>query len=751
MATAKTYGTLEETWLELIEAGPAEPAPFLAAADALERDAERTRAADLLRLLAASLRERGRPAEALEVLRRLARLAPDDPKGELRTELVEALKRAHDGRPGLDAFLKRAGLAASTDARPAPLPRALEAFDAFLDYARPGRHVHHAAGWGVGRVIEVDGRTGELTIDFERKKGHALPVESAREFLTRLPDDHIWSLKHSSPDRVRELVEANPAELVKVVIQSRGGKATLAQVKQELLGSAVSEKGWSKFWSKAKTALLHDPYVEITDDARPVLALRERPVTLAAETLERFAAAKTLAEATEVARQFLQKSPDAPPEPRATLAEALSARASGRRGGAADDAPPGALVEAAYALDDLGHPAPTGSPLAEAVKGLESDAGRLRATLETMASPELKRRYLDRARAARPDAWVGAFAAVVPHLDKDAFGALAQALEQGGDEARRALGRALADLAEAPEPEAEPFLQMVKDIFAGRFADVPGAPTPLRVVERVMAFSERQERGRADREPTARLRAHQRPGETRPPPSKASSLPAKVRALLADREHAALRRYFLEAPRDSARLLYPRIMSSRWVDDESREAVRIVVVRRFPDLLAPARPFWEDGNLYMTTKGLKRLEGEFQELANVKIPENARAIGAAAALGDLSENAEFTAALEERDRLVARADRLKKELERARPLEGVEVPSDRVAPGTRVTLRHVETGAGERYTLLGPYDVDVEAGVISYTASLARGLLGRSVGDEVVVELPGVKARYAVEAIERAI
>jgi transcription elongation factor GreA len=228
-----------------------------------------------------------------------------------------------------------------------------------------------------------------------------------------------------------------------------------------------------------------------------------------------------------------------------------------------------------------------------------------------------------------------------------------------------------------------------------------------------------------------------------------------VRILLEDGQYGMVKRYFREAEKEGCRHLYQRIMTSHAIDDEVREAARAVIARRIPELLAGAqRKHWwdEDSHVFVTRAGLARYEAEFQDLANVKIPANAKAIGAAAALGDLSENAEFTAALEERNQLVARADRMKKDLEKARPLEEAPIEADLVGPGTRVELRNESTSAAEHYTILGPWDADLDRGIISYTAPLAKGLLGRRVGETVEVQLPGgARSTYRITKIDVAI
>lgn len=94
---------------------------------------------------------------------------------------------------------------------------------------------------------------------------------------------------------------------------------------------------------------------------------------------------------------------------------------------------------------------------------------------------------------------------------------------------------------------------------------------------------------------------------------------------------------------------------------------------------------------------------------------------------------------------------MKKDLERAKPLEEAPIEEGLIGPGMRVELR-TTAGKTEVYTILGPWDVDLEKGMISYTAPLAKGILGRKVGEKVEVTLPGgQRTTYEVSKVEPAL
>jgi transcription elongation factor GreA len=155
--------------------------------------------------------------------------------------------------------------------------------------------------------------------------------------------------------------------------------------------------------------------------------------------------------------------------------------------------------------------------------------------------------------------------------------------------------------------------------------------------------------------------------------------------------------------------------------------------------------------LYVTEGGLKAKEAEIRELVNVKMKENATAIGRAAERGDLSENSEYRFALEERDLLRARLAQMNQQREVARVLTPDEVPTDHVGIGSRVTLRHNQTGQVREVRVLSPWEADAEKNILNYKAPLAQSLMGARCGDTVELTFTGAPGIYTVESLGNAL
>jgi transcription elongation factor GreA len=234
----------------------------------------------------------------------------------------------------------------------------------------------------------------------------------------------------------------------------------------------------------------------------------------------------------------------------------------------------------------------------------------------------------------------------------------------------------------------------------------------------------------------------------------ATNMRSKIRAGLGAGNYARFRRLIEGIDESLAIAIRRQIERAEGLGPVVQQEMVDIVREHFPALYARARVArWdEDDVIYVTSAGLKRKEKELNELVNVKMRENAKAIGAAAEHGDLSENSEYKFALEERDLLRARVAQINREMSMARVLEADDVPDDHVSIGHRIVLESEEDGSARIVTLLGPWESDLTLGIYSYQTPLARRMLGCRVGDSISLPLEdGGERAYRITRLEVAI
>lgn len=147
---------------------------------------------------------------------------------------------------------------------------------------------------------------------------------------------------------------------------------------------------------------------------------------------------------------------------------------------------------------------------------------------------------------------------------------------------------------------------------------------------------------------------------------------------------------------------------------------------------------------YMTEEGLKQLKEELQVLETVERPRIIAAIAEAREKGDLSENAEYDAAKEAQGVLETKIAHIKAKLADARVLDASDIKTDEVQILTKVRVRMKSTGLEKTYQLVTEGEANALEGKISVTTPIAKGLLGKKVGEVAQVQVPAGLMEFEV-------
>ena len=160
------------------------------------------------------------------------------------------------------------------------------------------------------------------------------------------------------------------------------------------------------------------------------------------------------------------------------------------------------------------------------------------------------------------------------------------------------------------------------------------------------------------------------------------------------------------------------------------------------------RPPAEQSTALITREGHARLKVELDELWRVKRPDVVKALAAAAAEGDRSENAEYTYRKKQLGEIDRRVRYLTKRLEALRVVDAAPADREAVFFGAQVTLENTATGEMMLYRIVGPDETDAGRGWISIDSPLARAMLKKRFDDEFDAVLPGGIARYAIVEVK---
>jgi transcription elongation GreA/GreB family factor len=581
--------------------------------------------------------------------------------------------------------------------------------DALVQLTNNGFCMHRS--WGFGRIKTVDTVFARFTIDFENKAGHTMDLSFAAESLKPISKEHILARKASDLDGLRQLAATNHLELVRLVLNSYGGKATTDQIQQVLVPDVIRDD-WKKWWDAAKRELKKDGHFQVPLKKTEPIVYQQKEVSLQDRLLEEFRTAKGLKARVSVASELLKNAGDLA-DKQAAATEVIGALNSELTSYLRTQ--PAVALEAVFVRDDIREMAglnpAEGELSAQAIWSQDLKLGPL---MEGLPASK-HRRALESFRAANPEHWhevlQSTMNSVSAKLCKEFAGLLIH--ENRFAELKETLARLISQ----HTANTELLLWLAKE-RNDSFADILG-PEVFRAMLTAM------ERDQFNERRSNRLRDY----------------------ILDDQELLVelIGSADLEVIKDLTRAL----QLSPCFDDMDKRSLLARIVKSYPAIqsLISGEQTKQETHLVVSWDSLERRKNEYHELVEKKIPANSKEIAVARSYGDLRENHEYKAAKEMQKLLMKQKAELETQLVRARGTDFANARTDVVSIGTMVQATDLSTSQPERYSILGAWDSDPEKGVISYLSPVAQALLNRKVGDEVEFELHSVRHRHRIETI----
>jgi len=565
--------------------------------------------------------------------------------------------------------------------------------------------------WGFGRITTVDTVFARFTIDFPSKAGHTMDLNFAAESLKPIGKSHILARKASDLEGLRQTAALHHLDLIKVVLESYGGAATVDQIQQVLVPDVIADD-WKKWWEAAKRELKKDGHFQVPLKKADPIIYQAREVSLQDRLLDEFRAVKGLKARIVAASELLKNAADLSDKQSAAkeIIAALNVEIATHQ-----RTQPAVALEAIFVRDDIGAvadlPLTEGELTAAAIWSQDFKLGQI---LELMPAAK-HRRTLDSFKAANPERWPETVQNTLNVVSARICRECAQLLIHEGK--INLLKDTLARLISQHQASSELLLWLAKE-RSDAFADILG-PEVFRAMLSAI------ERDQFNEKKSNRLR----------------DFILDDQQLLVELIGSA----DLEIIKDLTRAL----QLSPCFDDMDKRSLLARIVKTYPAVqsLISGEQTKQESNLIVSWESLERRKEEYNELVQKKIPANSKEIAIARSYGDLRENHEYKAAKEMQKILMRRKAELENQLVRARGTDFAEAKTDAVSIGTRVSVTDLIANHPEAFTVLGAWDSDPEKGVISYLTPVAQFLLNRKVGEEIEFEMDGVRKRYRIDAV----
>nr|MDQ6938574.1 hypothetical protein [Verrucomicrobiota bacterium] len=174
-----------------------------------------------------------------------------------------------------------------------------------LEKLKPGTYCLHKS-WGFGKVAEWNLLLNQILINFPGKKGHSMQLQYAAENLTVIPPDHFLARKAINSAEIKEQLKKAPAAIVRNILESLGGSATLPQISQLMIGDLMTEAEWKRWWATTSKNLKKDGYFLIPSKKTEPIQLRTEKVARGDELIAFFNQARQPKEQTAALDQIIR-------------------------------------------------------------------------------------------------------------------------------------------------------------------------------------------------------------------------------------------------------------------------------------------------------------------------------------------------------------------------------------------------------------------------------------------------------------
>ena len=704
------FDEVESAWTDAIGRDGIPWQGLLEVADALARRKQHELLESLLWYLITELRERGESVSALRVAAGGCALMTQS--DILRNEAIQLYQQS-DAGAGMSEQL----VAVTLGDAAVPLDVAVRRLEK-LKALPPGSYVRADPGAQYGKVEALNEEDGTVTVRFERATRTCTPAEAEALQIVDPQDFHALALFEKG--RMSALALDDPEQLVLMALQTFGGRIDQNRLKlyvTPLLGPTT----YAKWWSGLRKKVEHSPTIGLTAGAKPDLFLRSRPQTRQERLRREFDDADPMDKLAQVLSVLREKTKltDARRELFAHFAAGLAALAG-------PEAPAHEALAALAAFGRLAQAA--GGPLTCEPPGPWLQRADLQAVLcRLLPDGPILDATMDALKGWLPERWRELYASALPQLPRLACEKAARDLADAED--WQALRNAAQHILRGPDTSPGAILWLWKAVGAGACPQALDGLDPAMVLRQLMSMAAHMSRG--DAGPAAERKQH---------------LNDLRRALLGG-DRTVFGETMGKCDEAVARSILALVERSTGFTAYAREELFRFIASRRPELARRETRPWEEQNIYTTEKGMETRRRQLEQIVNERLPQVIREVGEAARLGDLSENAEFDAAVNERARLAKEAAAIREEIAKAKPISAEMACADHVSIGTRVRARNLDTGLDETFTFLGPWEADVPAGIYSYRAPVSLAFMGKKVQQEVTFGSPDSARRWQIVEI----
>jgi transcription elongation factor GreA len=602
---------------------------------------------------------------------------------------------------------------------------ALRRSRAKLEAMQPGAYCVHRA-WGLGQIKEYDERENRLIIDFmEGHQSHPMDPVFCVDKLEILAENDILVRAQNEKEVIDEMVKSRPTDLIADILERSETKTATAMEIETVLSRLMGSAKFKKWWTQTKKALVKDPRIAVPAKKTEPFVLREEPVRAEEEVLDEFFETKAPKKKIALASKLIDlsvKHEDIKEELPTILSELAHSLAETKQ------LNPGERLYGIWVRNDLARFIHSDVESLEPTSASIINASNDLVALADQVPASHYSRLLDLIERTLPDQWER----VVFDVLKNSSGKLtAECINFLLDhdkmkEISKTFDRWLVE----QNLKAPVLTWILKNRASKKYSPMLESLMTPRLLSAIFFAIDYE--------------ALQNTSTRRIP---LADLVSDDQKLISD--------LLTDATDETGHDLAQTLILNQGFEDLSKKSLLARFIKLYPSIqsIVGGEPTSGDASdsdeLVVSKKSLEDRKKEYEVLIIKKIPENKEEIAEARAHGDLRENAEYKMARQQQDILLARKNELETEINKARVVDFTDATTKMVSIGSIVELEQASNNQSVTYSILGAWDGDPDKQILSYQTPLARALLGKANGDQVVVDIDGHEESWTIKDIAR--
>ena len=600
----------------------------------------------------------------------------------------------------------------------------LKQFSKKMEIMVPGAYcMHHA--WGFGQIREYDFENNRILIDFfeQNRKNHPMDPGFCAKKIDILSDKHILVLQHQEPGLVDNMISKDPVSIIQKILQNDPEGVLSNTEIINILNRLMGESKAKKWWTATKKLLVKEPIIGVPAKKNGNYELREEPIKPEEEILEEFYLNKKPKTKIQLAQKLHQLSSNVEviandlPAILQTLTEAckdsLQLTQAERLNGVwvRNDL-------ARHLHEDPESMEPTSGSLIEETENLSELASQV-------PSAYLKR-FLDLLTRVYPEKWQKIIFELLQESDGRFTNECANFLIERDliNDLKHNLTSWLMD----QSIKGPVLFWMIKNRQAKKLSSLFEGMVNPKLLSCVFSAIDH-------------ISLHS--DSTRRIP---------LADLISD-DVALIPELLHNADEETATDLAQTLLINQGFDDLTKKSILARFIKRYPNIQSlidgSLKTDESESALIVSQESYDKRIKELEELVTVRIPENKKSIEIAREHGDLRENAEYHMAKDDQKVLDARRRDLEKNISRATITDFTQAETDEIGIGSVVELLEGSSGKILTFSILGAWDSAPEKNIVSYKTPLGTNLMNKKVGEEVEIDVDGLKEHWTIRSILR--